>query len=283
MRLLRIDQVDAGPDSKTYSHSRIWALLVVFIISGVTCWLAVRGWQTGSWLLYLPAALLTPGLLLFRRMIFARFRPTNWLVRSNGQGLFIQFRSYLNYHFPVDEPTVVFIVYSEIRSARLVRQRQELLDTSGDRSERRLRLIELELSGDVRLLEEALAFERSRSAPSEKRWYGKSSSRYQDYPVRMQSPTILQLEWSVLPGAGKFLDSLRPYTRVEEPISVSEDFSKLNGLTEEEQKQRLHQLDCEGQTITAIHLARQLYGCSLADAKDRVEKLRERKGAGLAT
>jgi hypothetical protein len=281
MRLLRNDQVEVSPDSTTYCHSRASAVIAVLFICGVSSGLAIRAWQTRSWLLSSLAAFLILGLLLFRRMIYARFRPTNWLVRSNPAGLFIQFRSYLNYYFPPDDPTIVFIAYSEIRSARLVRQR-ELLDASGDRSERRLRLIELELAGDAQLLSESLAREQSTAAPSEKRWYGRSSTRYQDYPVRMGSPATLQLEWSVFPRAEKFLDSLRPHVRVEAPVSVTQDFPKVSGLTREEQSQRLKQLDSEGQTIAAVHLARQLYGGSLAEAKARIEDLRKQKSAGMS-
>jgi ribosomal protein L7/L12 len=97
------------------------------------------------------------------------------------------------------------------------------------------------------------------------------------------SASNLQLEWSVVPRAKKFLESLRPYVRIEPPVSATQDFSKLCALSKEEQSKRLRQLDAEGQTINAIYLARRLYGCSLAEAKARIEGLREQKGAGIGT
>jgi hypothetical protein len=58
-------------------------------------------------------------------------RPSNWLARVRNDGLFIQFRSYLNYHLPADALTVFFIPYQEIRSARLVRERTKIRTTMG--------------------------------------------------------------------------------------------------------------------------------------------------------
>lgn len=279
-----MNQVQAGPTARLYYHSRTSALLAVFIISGASCWLAVRGWQSRSWLLYVPAALLMLGLLLFRGIVTARFRDTNWLVQSNEAGLFVQFRSYLNHNFSVDDPTVVFIAYPEIRSARLVRQRQQITDTNGHTTYRTLRLIELDLPENAPSLADALATERARSAPGEKRWYGSSATKYEDYPVRMESPASLQIEWSVVPRVNKFLENVGAYVKVEAPVFVEEDFSKLNGLSKAEQDSRLKKLDAEGQTISAIYLARRFYGCSLADAKARVEELRQqKKGAGVPT
>ena len=55
---------------------------------------------------------------LMRRFVSARFRPSNWLVRMNDTGLFIQFRSYLNYHLPTNDLTIVFVGYTELRLAR---------------------------------------------------------------------------------------------------------------------------------------------------------------------
>jgi hypothetical protein len=106
-----------------YSHSRALALFSVLIVLSVAAWLIFHafaaGWKPGY---YIAAAILLFFDLL-RRFITARFRPSNWLVRTNDRGLFIQFRSYLNYHLPADDLTVVFVSYQEIRSARLVREK----------------------------------------------------------------------------------------------------------------------------------------------------------------
>ena len=73
-------------------------------------------WKPGY--IFGPAVLLF--LLLLLRFVSTRFHSSNWLVRANETGLFAQYRSYLNYQLPADQPSVVFIPYGEIASARLV-------------------------------------------------------------------------------------------------------------------------------------------------------------------
>src|SRR5690242_15645881 len=46
-------------------------------------------------------------------------------------------------------------------------------------------------------------------------------------------------------------------------------------LNREDQQKQLRELAARGQTITAIYAARKLYGCSLGEAKELVNSLRE--------
>src|SRR5258708_33242101 len=127
----------------------------------------------------------------------------------------------LNYQLPANEPSVVFISYGEIASARLVRERVQTPDPAhyGATQTQFLRYIELELSGDTAPLASALQAERSQKALMEKRWYGSSSTLYQDYPVTMTTPPVLRIRWAVVPRPPKFLDFLRPYTSIAHPSS----------------------------------------------------------------
>ena len=220
------------------------------------------------------------GILLFLaftlRIMTARFRPSNWLVRMSETGLYVQCRSYLNYQLPADEISVVFISYGEIASARLVRERLKTPDPArqGATQTQTLRYVELELSGETEPLTQALRAEQAEKAPLEKHWYGKSSTLYCDYPVTMGTPPFLRIRWDVVPSAQKFLDALRPYTPVVEPILVAQDFVNLKSLTPQEQKERLRQLAERGDQLTAVYTARRLYGCGLAEAKQMVEQLK---------
>jgi hypothetical protein len=213
-------------------------------------------------------------LFLMRRLLLARLRPSNWLARMRHDGLFIQFRSYLNYHLPAEDLTVVFIPYRDIRSARLVRERAKVPDQEGGTSVRTRRLVELELAGDLVPLSKALAVESARPAPQEKTWYGKTSTLYRHYPVRMVTSPFLQVEWPVVPSATSFLDALRPYTTIVPPVELSEDFAHLDNLSRAEQEKRLQDLDRRGRTIAAVYMARRLYGYDLNQAQAFVEGLR---------
>jgi hypothetical protein len=281
MRLLRLDEVQTGARHRVFRYSRARALPLVVAVICETAALIVFDWRGRSAIGYYIAGVLLVGLIFMRRFVLARFRRSNWLVRTSDEGLFIQFRSYLNYHFSVEDCTVVFVQYQEIRSARLVRERSQVPDEDQVLEHHR-RLVEFELAGNPESLAKALADEFARRGPNERRWYGTSSSEYKHYPVRMTSPTILQLEWKVVPAVGVLLEALRPYTTIADPINVSEDFAHLQGLNREDQEKRLRELLDRGQTITAVYIARELYRCDLSRARALVEGLRGGKAGRKA-
>jgi hypothetical protein len=279
MRLLRPRDVEIGPNDRLFHHARLRALIfwlagfaaaTVFFLHAYTAkW--PPGYFFGSFLLLF--------LLLTLRMVNARFHPSNWLVRMNETGIYVQYRSYLNYQLPADDPSVAFLSFAETASARLVKGRVETPDTTkpGGTQTQYLRYVELELSGDPAPLADALQAELGEQAPLEKRWYGTSSTLYRDYPVTMSAPARVRIHWDVVPRAQKFLDALRPYTVIADPVSLTQDFTHLKSLSREDQEQQLRQLVARGQNITAMNAARKLYGCSLGEAKQMVDSLRENK------
>ena len=107
MRLLRLADVEATSSDRLFFYSRTRALLFAFTVLGAACWIVaysiIRAWKPG----YYIAAASVLFLGLISRFVTARFRSSNWLVRMNELGLFIQFRSYLNYHLPADDLTVI--------------------------------------------------------------------------------------------------------------------------------------------------------------------------------
>jgi hypothetical protein len=272
---MRLSDAEIKPTDRTYRHSRWHAVLLTVVFLGAAAWAFFHAyssaWKPGY---YMAGAILLMCELL-RRFVTARFRSSNWLARTNDQGVFIQFRSYLNYHLRADDFTVVFISYQEIRLARLIKERVQVPSQEGGRETQYLKYVELELAGDVTVLSKALEAEAAENAPKETRWYGSSSTFYQDHPMRMLSAPFFRIRWQVTPGAKHFLEALRPYTAIADPVSISQDFAHLGGLSREEQQVRLRELAKRGETISAIYLARKLHGGSLAEAKDIVENLKE--------
>lgn len=279
MRLLRLQDVEIGVNDRVFRHARLQALIVWLAGFAATTALFFHAY-TGKWPPgYIFGSFLLLFVLLTLRMVTARFHPSNWLVRMNETGIYVQYRSYLNYQLPTDDPSVVFVSLGEIASARLVKERVETPDPAkpGGTQTQYLRYVELELSGEAAPLAKALQAERAEQAPLEKRWYGTSSTLYRDYPLTMTAPTFLRIRWDVVPGAHKFLNALRPYTVIADPVSLTQDFTRLKSLSREEQQQQLRELAARGQTITAMYAARKLYGCSLGEAKEMVDSLRENK------
>ncbi len=284
MQLMQLATAPRSTRDRVFRYSPARALCVAFTVICVSGGLVLAGRERQSGLAYYVAGMLVLGLLLMRRMVLARLRPSNWLVRMSDEGLFVQFRSYLNYHFPSEDPTVVFIPYQEIRSARLVRQRREIPYTDLGQVRRvsveSRWLVECELSADSAPLAQALADERVALAPKVARWYGSTSVRYRHYPVRMASPTCIQLEWGVVPGAPVLLDALRRRTEIVTPVEISHDDVTLEGTSREEQEKRLLELAETGQILAAIEIARKLYSYDLTEAQAFVEGLHSGKGTG---
>ena len=275
MRLLRLQDVEICSNDCIFRHARLRALIIWLAGFVATTALLLRAytakWPPG----YIFGSFLLLFVLLTSRMVTARFHPSNWLVRMNETGIYVQYRSYLNYHLPTDDPSVVFLSFGEIASAHFVKERVETPDPANPRvtQTQYLRYVDLHLSGDIATLGDALQAERAEHAPSEKRWYGTSSTLYQDYPVSLTAPMLLRIRWDVVPRAHKFLRALQPYTVITDPVSLKKEFTHLKSLSAEDQRKKLRELVARGQTITAVQAARELYGCTLGEAKTMVDSL----------
>ncbi len=271
IRLMREKDVPTTTRDRVFRASRLYAILFVLSCLGICVWMIVFHHPRPP-LDYCICGVILLALILMRGLVTARFHPSNWLVRASDDGLFIHFRSYLNDDLSAEDSTVVFLAYADIRSARLVRERLRTLDSDGEKTETR-RLVEFELAVDPAPLAQALAAECARPGVPQKRWYGTSTTLYRDYPLLMQSPTFLRVEWRAVPSATAFLDGLRQRVEIAPAVKTSEDFANLKGLTREQQEQRLRDLNQRGQTIEAVHLARRLYGMDLTQASKFVKEL----------
>ena len=89
----------------------------------------------------------------------------------------------------------------------------------------------------------------------------------------MFSPKLIRIHWDVVPGAQKFLEAIRPYTVIADPVSLTQDFTHLKSLSRDDQQKQLRELAARGELIAATYAARQLYGGSLAEAKQTVNSL----------
>jgi hypothetical protein len=257
MRLMRAVDVPETERDVLFRASRFHAVLFVLISLGACAAVLFYRWPARKVSYYIAGAIL--------------------LLRKGDEGLFIHFRSYLNERLSPADPTVLFLAYSEIRSARLVREHLTVLDSSNQNrtATQIIRWIELELAIDPAPVSAALDAEDSRPGAAEKHWYGSSTSLYLDYPVQMQVPPFLRIKWQVVPGALAFLDALPEGIEIAPEVVVKADFANLKYLPAEEQKKRLRELDQRGQRIAAIYLARRTYGCSLGEATDIVNDLRK--------
>jgi len=265
-----------------FHYSRARALIAFIVFAMIAIGLLLFGRWNHAWLAYYAAAVLIIVLLIFQKLLTARFRLSNWLVRMIDDGLFVKFRSYLNEHFPDQDRTVVFIPYSEIRAATPVKQRRELPERSHNRplgTTSTRRVVDLELAADTRQLAVVLASEAKLIFGKGNQPGGRISTRYQHTPVRLGPADRLRIEWGVVPGVDKLMQSLTRHTLVKPQLAVTENFTGLETLSREEQERRLLELAQSGDMIGAVTLARRLYGYDLTKAKEFVESLAATRSA----
>jgi len=271
MQLMRLTDVPSTGRERIFYHSRFGAVAGGLLVLAVVFGLVVFGWAKSAWPAYLSAIVVFFCFLIFHQLILARFRPSNWLLRLNDDRMLIKFRSYLNDRFPQSDLTVVLLPFSELRSAKLVRERQELKDYrahAGTTTKRR-KYVELSVSGDCRQLAEELAKERERVVKGK----AIASARYEDFPVRVTESNQIQIDWAVVPRAQTLLDALSRHTLVYPAEASSKDFVNLEKLLREQQEARLRELAESGDKIGAVAVARPLYGYDLTQAKCFVDEL----------
>lgn len=265
--IMKPDEVRQFSNCTAYVHARIVPLLIWLIFFGGAVAVMADDWpHFHSFKIFAIVALLF--LFLFKRFIIAPFQPSNWLVRTADNGMYVQFRSYLNYRWPTQGATVAFIPYSDIDSARLVHERLTVPRSDGRNGTATEfhRYVELELNAGTESLSAALETERNYSPPD-------NMTVYRDYPVTLKVPPFLRIEWKVWPGAKAFLKRLPSHISIQEPARFHEDFSNARDLDVEQQNQRIRELDRRGKRIEAVYLARQVRRCSLAEATNYVQQL----------
>ena len=266
VKLMRVADVPILDRDRVYRASPGRAMFWSTVVVLASLVLGVVAWQRHSWIAGYVAIVLLLILVVTFRMVTARFRPSNWLARIGDEGLFIQFRSYLNFRFPAEDATVAFIPFGDIRAARSVHRTRQTRDESTRGWQTKVSwLVDLELSGDLVALAQALAEEREKTLPGAATW--------RHYPVRVIAPARLQVEWDVAPGAAEFLEALGPHTQIASSIELDEDFVRMAHLSRTEQELRLRALAESGETITAIKVARQLYSFDLVQAREFVKEL----------
>jgi hypothetical protein len=275
MQLLRLADVPINPRDRVYYYSRVRAVVGALVLALAAAGAFLFAWINGAWPAYYVAAVMVLCLLLYQRLILGRFRPSNWLLRATDDGLFVKFRSYLNHHFDAQEFIVLFLPYSELRSVRMVKERQEFPDRNRQSAATTTTqtILELELAVKSTEFAVALSAERARVFGKMPRTNRRMSTRYQHFPVRLVSPTLLRIEWGVVPRIQTLLDALTRHTLVRDAGESAKIIANLEQLNRSDQETRLLELAESGDTIGAIAMARRLYSCDLTEAKQFIEGL----------
>lgn len=276
MRLLRASELATLQALRTFRPGRtgptvlcavLWSLLALPVLARAELHRVATTIPWYAWVLAAPllaVALLLGALVLHGTAEFARnaWRKSAWIAATGWDGVYLNLRSWQNAHFRDDGPTVAFVPWAELASARVV---EEHADTgTARRAPPSRKWVALELRGvDTSELEALLHAETARPGPQRK-WFGMTSrSRYHHTPVIVPMPGVVQVEWT----NAAFLRELA--RRV--PACATPQHARIADSARSV-KERVAELVERGDRLTAVELARREGGLSLSEAKELVER-----------
>jgi hypothetical protein len=129
----------------------------------------------------------------------ARQKPTNWLLRCNGNGVIIKYRSFENWRFPAEDVQAVGLDFAEITEVRMVREQRTAPGLGGTQTKQLQHLTYLDFclaNPETSTLEAYLQAEQKAEPP------GRFKTIYRDYPVEVLPGGIVRLRWSLSAGYG---------------------------------------------------------------------------------
>jgi len=282
MKLLVLQDAHLSPLGCRFRQSPLAQFTAFLLFAGLTvgalCW-----HRFGD--LPLLGAIFGSGFMgLFSLLFFSIFKkslaPTNWILAIGPDRVLVKFRSYLNAHFPSTDPQVVQFHPSELRSARITKQRITAPGSNRGNVTSFHTFLDLHVSAaELAPLQERLKYERTVKVQTGTKL--KSSSRARHYPVSVVDSDTIRIEWRspqdvIVPGAKKALAALsRCHVSVEvlnrEVIDLTEGSSTVAKSTED----KILHLAERGNLMAATKLARRAYKLKLTDAKQFVEELLE--------
>jgi len=284
MQLMKERDVPVAHNDRVYRSSRARAVIAYAGIVGAFSALFINGLRQHAPPFEIIAGMGIGAMFLARRFLTARFRPSNWLVRETESGLYVHFRSYLNYQMSADDPTVVFIPYREISRARPVRERREKPDLQypNRMTVEILHIAELAVTFDTSALAAQLDAERGRPAPNERRWYGKTSVKYQDYPVSVND-TRVRIVWQCVPPLRAFLDALgRRHIPGDGEAQEAKSYEVTAAQNRADAEREIAELARSGRLESAVLKAAMVYRQDPAKAEQVIAALRRGEIPGEA-
>jgi hypothetical protein len=278
MRFYKLDQITVSCDDQVFKVSTTSQTIGLIMTSGVVLTLLVFAIRNGIHHHVVPAIFCCffAGMFgLFGLNAYSSLRasrhPTNWLLRCQGGGLLVHYRSYRNWRFPADTPQVVGWNYPEIAWVRVAKERRIVpsMAHGGNSSETHfMTFVELGLvNPDTTELENNLSADRSLPTGL--------GMIVMDYPVQVLPGGIVQMSWSGMhPSAHQAVEGLGRHVKTAETDHRVVDLVHHSKTPPEEERQKIVQLVKSGDVLSAVTMARQVYGYSLTEAHEFVEKLK---------
>lgn len=218
----------------------------------------------------LVALLVVPSIL---DGIRALYRSENWILALESAGVWINLRSYLNWHFP-DAETALFVPYSEIATIRRYKMSYFVPSSEAAASQSRCSLFEIELNhSHTETIAKLLREERQRQTPRRRFLFLTIGYKVKDYPVTLPDPDKLHVTWRfyVTPSLEQVIDHLAQHVQVGD--SVRQDFDDWRNLSDDEADELVRLLVESGDEIAATKLLRRRQKMSATEAKHFIDQM----------
>lgn len=197
-------------------------------------------------------------------------KASNWVLKVQGNRLYLMLRNYRNAHLPDDAPVVVSLESTEIESVG--QQEKRVVTPSGGGRTRHWneRRLEIRLKGPV---PEELVNALEAQPVWSKTWYGRKRNAVS--PVSHEG-RILRIMWSgpfdsIVPRIDQALLILGQFVMVHDKSVV--DRTQPANLTDSEFDDHIRELCQAGNRMDAINLLRERRKSSLTEARRLVEEI----------
>jgi hypothetical protein len=272
MEILRDKDVGPAPDLRFYRETSWSALVVSIVMLAVVCAVAgvltVNDAWTATWAIVafaIWAAIMALAILLYFRTFRASRRPQSWRLAWTPNRLYLRFRSFQNFRFDPETPSVVALAGRDIDWIRSHARTQEAQGRHGNwntRYKTKGLQIKLRSVADTAPLSDALKAEAVRRDPK--------GTRYIHTPVTLDADSVLHVE---IGRPAPLLKQLRLYYTVTQEATTP--MTRFRDMPTDAKERHILELALAGRKIDAIKAAREVYGDGLAEAKHRVEELME--------
>jgi hypothetical protein len=279
VKFYTLKEVPVARDDRVFKASPLGSAIALVISFAITIALVAlgrsggyfsHGWNVPPFITYWIAFVSGCAVLFGIGSLRARLKPTNWLLRCNQSGIIIKYRAYQNWRMPAEDVQAVELAYSEIAWARETKERRTSPGTG--KSETQIEFLTYLDFGlvnpDTAPLEEKLAEERNR------RWAYRNLS----YPVNVSPGGIVRVLWrssgsGISSSPDEALRWLGQFVKIEKAISTKVNLTYQPNLDPQEQDAKIRLLAQSGKKVSAIKLARKIYGYSVDEAKKHVGNL----------
>jgi hypothetical protein len=271
MQILCDHEVAPSHDLRFYRETRWSALfcgiLLLAFVAAVFTFLTIgqaweSPWALGGFAAW--SAVMALPIHICLRTFSASRRPESWLLAWAPDRMYLRFRSFQNFRFDPETPSVVYVPRREMAWLRGHMRTLQTQDTEGHwNTPIKIRGLQIKLKKEVDTtpLSAALKDEAKRR--------DRKGIRFNHFPVTLDDG-VLRVEL-------RRPEALLRQLALSYPITVPDavPLKAFRDMSLDEKESHILDLVLAGQKIDAIKAARELYGYDLADAKRMVEGLTE--------